>query len=175
MSGITFQKSEYKYLSSKCVFLICNKSAHSIKICLTVITVLHATQTGASGREEGERRKRRRRRRKKKKRRTKKKNNNNYNKRRRRERSRRNIEISFNYILHRRICILLICVRRILKAYFVVYQFLFIFALLPHSHGSTANFLPSGHIKPVVTLLFIIQFEICAFCYEMNVYWNKIG
>ena len=43
-----FQKSEYKDLSSKYFFLISNKSAHSIKIYLTVITALHATQTGAS-------------------------------------------------------------------------------------------------------------------------------
>ena len=48
ISGITFRKSEYKDLSSKYFFLTSNKSAHSIKICLTVITVLHATQTGAS-------------------------------------------------------------------------------------------------------------------------------
>ena len=43
-----FQKSEYKDLSLKYFFLISNKSAHQIKICLTVITALHATQTEAS-------------------------------------------------------------------------------------------------------------------------------
>ena len=48
ISGITFRKSEYKDFSSKYFFLISNKSAHSIKMCLTVITALHATQTGAS-------------------------------------------------------------------------------------------------------------------------------
>ena len=48
ISGITFRKSEYKDFSSKYFFLISNKSAHSIKICLTVITALHATQTAAS-------------------------------------------------------------------------------------------------------------------------------
>ena len=41
-------RSEYKDLSSKYFFLISNKLAHSIKIRLTVITKLHATQTGAS-------------------------------------------------------------------------------------------------------------------------------
>ena len=48
ISGITFRKSEYKDLSSKHFFLISNKSAHSIKVCLTVITALHAPQTVAS-------------------------------------------------------------------------------------------------------------------------------
>ena len=48
ISGITFWKSECKDLFSRYFFLIFNKSAHSIKICLTVITALHATQTGAS-------------------------------------------------------------------------------------------------------------------------------
>ena len=48
ISGITFQKSEYRDLSSKYFILISNKSAHLIKICLTVITTPHATQTGTS-------------------------------------------------------------------------------------------------------------------------------
>ena len=43
-----FQKSDSEGLSSNYFFLISNKSAHSIKLCLTVITALHATQTGAS-------------------------------------------------------------------------------------------------------------------------------
>ena len=41
---MTFRKSEYKDLCSICL-LISNKSAHSVKICLTVNTVLHARQT----------------------------------------------------------------------------------------------------------------------------------
>ena len=47
-SGFTFRNSEYTDLSSKYFFLTSTKSAHSIKICLTVITVLHATQTAIS-------------------------------------------------------------------------------------------------------------------------------
>ena len=45
-SGFTFRNSQYKDLSSKYVFLTFTESADSIKICLTVIIVLHATQTG---------------------------------------------------------------------------------------------------------------------------------
>ena len=48
LSGITLRKSEYRDLSSKYFLLISNKSAHSIKISLTVITAPHTTQTGAS-------------------------------------------------------------------------------------------------------------------------------
>ena len=48
ISGITFRKSEYKDFSSKYFFLISNKSAHSIKVCLIVSTTLHATQTGVN-------------------------------------------------------------------------------------------------------------------------------
>ena len=42
-----FQKTQKKD-KPKYFFLISNESAHSIKICLTVITALHATQTEAS-------------------------------------------------------------------------------------------------------------------------------
>ena len=47
-SEFTFRNSEYKDLSSKYFFLTSNKSAHSVKICLTVIVVLHTTHTGRS-------------------------------------------------------------------------------------------------------------------------------
>ena len=47
-SGISFRKSEYKDLASTYLFLTSTKSAHSIKICLTMITASHITQTGAS-------------------------------------------------------------------------------------------------------------------------------
>ena len=44
-SGFRFRKSKHKDLSSKYFFLISTDSAHSIKISLIVIIVLHATQT----------------------------------------------------------------------------------------------------------------------------------
>ena len=47
-TGFTFRNSEHKDLSSKHFFLTTIKSAHSIKIYLTVIVLLHATQTGGS-------------------------------------------------------------------------------------------------------------------------------
>ena len=43
-SGFTFRESEYKNLSPKYFFLTSTTSAHSKKICLIVIIVLHATQ-----------------------------------------------------------------------------------------------------------------------------------
>ena len=47
-SGFTFRKSKHKYFSWKYFSLTSTKSAHSIKICLTVIIVLHKTQTEGS-------------------------------------------------------------------------------------------------------------------------------
>ena len=44
-SVFKFPHSEYKNLSSESLFLTSTKSAYSIKICLTVVVVLHATQT----------------------------------------------------------------------------------------------------------------------------------